>query len=313
VNPGSVLLLDEPDAHLEILRQRQIYDLLTHAAQEQGSQIIAASHSEVILNEAADRDVVVAFVGAPHRIDDRGNQLLKSLKEIGFEQYYQAEQTGWVLYLEGSTDLAILRSFAETLNHTVRAALERPFVHYIENLPRRARDHFRGLREAKPDLVGFTLCDRLQFPLQPTPELQEHAWKRREIENYLCQPETLLAYAEASGRELAAGPVFEASQSRRRIEAMQACINDFVPPAAMRNRSDRWWIDTKASEEFLDRVFESFLQRLDLPRSLMTKSDYHILARFVPRDQIDEEIKEVLESILSVSRQARPATEREQG
>ena len=24
-NPGAVLLLDEPDAHLEILRQRQIY------------------------------------------------------------------------------------------------------------------------------------------------------------------------------------------------------------------------------------------------------------------------------------------------
>ncbi len=28
-NPGSVLLLDEPDAHLEILRQSQIYRLLT--------------------------------------------------------------------------------------------------------------------------------------------------------------------------------------------------------------------------------------------------------------------------------------------
>ena len=31
VNPGSVLLLDEPDAHLEILRQRQIYRVLTDA------------------------------------------------------------------------------------------------------------------------------------------------------------------------------------------------------------------------------------------------------------------------------------------
>ena len=28
-NPGTTLLLDEPDAHLEILRQRQIYQLLT--------------------------------------------------------------------------------------------------------------------------------------------------------------------------------------------------------------------------------------------------------------------------------------------
>ena len=103
-NPGSVLLLDEPDAHLEILRQRQIYRLLTDVARASASQIIAASHSEVLLNEAADRDLVVAFVGPPHRIDDRGSQVLKALREIGFEQYYQAEQTGWVLYLEGSTD-----------------------------------------------------------------------------------------------------------------------------------------------------------------------------------------------------------------
>ena len=97
-NPGSTLLLDEPDAHLEILRQRQIYALITDTARRMGSQVIAASHSEVLLNEAADRDVVVAFVGKPHRIDDRGSQVLKSLKEIGFDQYYQAEQRGFVIY-----------------------------------------------------------------------------------------------------------------------------------------------------------------------------------------------------------------------
>jgi hypothetical protein len=79
---------------------------------ETGSQIIAASHSEVILNEAADRDMVIAFVGKPHRIDDRGSQVLKALRDIGFEHYYLAEETGWVLYLEGSTDLAMLRAFA---------------------------------------------------------------------------------------------------------------------------------------------------------------------------------------------------------
>ena len=31
-HPGSILLLDEPDAHLEILRQRQIYQVLTELA-----------------------------------------------------------------------------------------------------------------------------------------------------------------------------------------------------------------------------------------------------------------------------------------
>jgi energy-coupling factor transporter ATP-binding protein EcfA2 len=128
-HPGAVLLLDEPDAHLEILRQRQIYQVLTDLAREHDSQIVAASHSEVILNEAAKRDVVIAFLGNPHRIDDRGSQLLKSLGTIGSEQYYQAEQQGWILYLEGTTDLPILQAFAHKVNHPAQTVLESPYVH----------------------------------------------------------------------------------------------------------------------------------------------------------------------------------------
>jgi ABC-type taurine transport system ATPase subunit len=307
VNPGSVLLLDEPDAHLEILRQRQIYQVLTEVAREQRTQIIAASHSEVILNEAADRDVVVAFIGKPHRIDDRGSQLLKSLKEIGFEHYYQAEQVGWVLYLEGSTDLAILRAFAETLAHPARDLLERPFVHYIQNQPQRAREHFYGLREAKADLVGFMLCDRLERPLQPTAELWEQMWQRREIENYLCQPDTLLSYAQSSSEEAAAGPLFERSEAERRRLVMQGCIDDFVPRAALRDRSDAWWVSTKASDEFLDRLFVAFFKKLGLP-NLLQKTDYHVLARYVPREQIDPEVGQVLDAIVAVASGAQSAT-----
>ena len=114
-NPGTILLLDEPDAHLEVLRQRQIYHILTELAASQSSQIIAASHSEVVLNEAADKDIVIAFVGDPHRIDNRGSQVPKSLKLIGFDQYSLAEQMGWVLYLRrlnGFVDFTgILRNF----------------------------------------------------------------------------------------------------------------------------------------------------------------------------------------------------------
>jgi len=308
VNPESVLLLDEPDAHLEILRQRQTYQLLTEVAREQGSQIIAASHSEVVLDEAADRDVVVAFVGKPHRIDDRGSQVLKSLKEIGFEHYYQAEQTGWVLYLEGATDLAILRAFAETLHHPAKSKLERPFVHYVMNQPNKAREHFYGLREAKPDLVGFALFDRLEQQLQKRPELHEHMWKRREIENYLCSQETLLAYAEAYARELAVGPLFETADRERQRETMQRCIEDYIPPAALRDPNYRWWFDTKVSDEFLYDLFEAFFQKLGLP-NLMRKTDYHVVARHVPKERIDPEISEVLDMIVQVAKRASPLSE----
>lgn len=196
-NPGSVLLLDEPDAHLEILRQRQIYHLITQTAREQGGQIIAASHSEIVLNEAAGKDLVIAFVGKPHRIDDRGSQVAKSLRDIGFEDYYQAEQKGWVLYLEGSSDLEILRAFARTLSHPAARHLERPFVSYLGgNEPQTARKHFYGLKAAREDLVGILIIDHVDRELEKDPALVEKMWEWREIENYLAAPEILLDYAQ---------------------------------------------------------------------------------------------------------------------
>ena len=216
-NPGAVLLLDEPDAHLEILRQRQIYRLLTDVARASGSQIIAASHSEVLLNEAAGRDLVIAFVGRPHRIDDRGSQVLKALKEIGFDQYYQAEQTGWVLYLEGSTDLSILQAFARRLGHE-RAiqALERPFVHYVGNRPPAVQNHYHGLREALPMLRGVALFDRLESETADIAPVECLTWKRREIENYVCSRATLEAYVTASAKDAAPGSLFTAAEVHKR-------------------------------------------------------------------------------------------------
>lgn len=299
-NPGAALLLDEPDAHLEVLRQRQIYQVLTEAAAETQSQIIAASHSEVMLNEAAGRDTVVAFIGKPHRIDDRGSQLLKALREIGFEHYLQAEETGWVLYLEGSTDLAILRAFAEKLDHPARAALERPFVHYVANQPSQARHHFYGLREAKQDLAGLALYDRLEATLHDDPNLAQSMWQRREIENYLCQRVTLLAFAEARGLEQH-GTLFAASWRK----AMAESIGEITAALAALGKPDPWSSDLKASDEFLDPLFRKFYERLGLP-DLMRKTDYHTLAPFVPADELDTEVRDKLDAIAAVAARAHP-------
>ncbi|NOT31612.1 MAG: AAA family ATPase [Planctomycetes bacterium] len=299
MNPGAVLLLDEPDAHLEILRQGQIYQLLTETALATGSQIVAASHSEVILNEAADRDVVVAFVGRPHRIDDRGSQVLKALKEIGFEHYYQAEEVGWVLYLEGSTDLACLRAFARRLDHPARAALERPYVHYVANQPRKAQDHFHGLREAKNDLVGLCIYDRLDSPLASDPYLPQQMWRRRELENYLCQRTTLLSFAASQGNEL--GPLFSAARG----EAMEAAIAEIEAALSALGRPSPWGPDIKASDEFLEPLFKNFYERLSLP-NLMRKTDYHTLAPFVSAADLDPEVGEKLDLIVLAASSACP-------
>lgn len=304
-NSKAVLLLDEPDAHLEILRQRQIYQTLTQAAAASNSQIIAASHSEVLLNEAADRDVVVAFVGQPHRIDDRGSQVSKALKEIGFEHYYLAEQKGWVLYLEGSTDLAILTAFAKSLDHACLVDLQRPFVHYVANQPRKASAHFHGVREAKRDLVGIACFDRLDGQPESSESLYVFTWPAREIENYLISENVLLAYAASLASEGTGLPLFDAAQSNRNIEAMREAIADNVPPRALRDKGDRWWQDVKASQEFLDPLFKSFFEKLGLP-NLITKTDYHHLAKFVAKEEIAPEVVVLLDKIRDTAARANP-------
>jgi energy-coupling factor transporter ATP-binding protein EcfA2 len=304
-NPRTVLLLDEPDAHLEILRQRQIYQLLKQVASENENQIIAASHSEVLLNEAAGQDVVVAFVGRPHRIDDRGSQVAKSLKEIGFEDYYLAEKTGWVLYLEGPTDLAILQGFARKLEHVeAQRALERPFVKYVGNQPEEARKHFYGIREAVPHLKGVAIFQRLDQDLPADLGAEGLTWRCREIENYLCYPETLEAYARATGAQADPGPLFEAAH----LAAMQKAVSEVEKALGILGKGSPWDARTKVSEEFLAPVFERYFAQLELP-NLMRKTNFHELVAYVPASRIDPEVREKLDAIAGVASSGQPVEE----
>ena len=305
-NRGAVLLLDEPDAHLEILRQRQIYQLLIDVARENDNQIIAASHSEVLLNEAAERDVVVAFVGKPHRMDDRGSQVLKALREIGFEHYYQAEQTGWVLYLEGSTDLAILRALAEKIGHEdAIQVLDKPFVHYIRNQPQEVLRHFHGLREATPKLMGVAIFDRLEQEIPAINGVECLEWRRREIENYLCYIETLFEYAKATSQVDSIGPLFAAGEASRRMKAMEEAIEEVTRAMETFGKGSPWDVNTKVSDDFLDPLFRSYFRRLGL-YNVMAKKNFHELAYFVPEDKIDPEVKEKLDALVKVANSAKP-------
>ena len=300
-NPGAVLLLDEPDAHLEILRQRQIYHLLSEVASDSGSQIIAASHSEVLLNEAAGRDMVIAFVGKPHRIDGRGSQVVKALRDIGFDHYYQAEQTGWVLYLEGSTDLSILMAFARKLGHEgAMRALEKPFVKHVGNQPTAVRRHFRGLREAYRDLLGIVLLDRMDvYPADMKP-VKCLIWKKREIENYLCTRNTLEVFAKETVSDAALGPIFT-------VPVMHESIEEIEEALARLGMDSPWSPDLKASDDFLSPLFATYFKKLGLP-NLMAKKSFYELVKYVPQEEIDPEITEKLDAIALVAQQAKART-----
>ena len=57
--PGAVLLLDEPDAHLHLILQDAIYHELRSVASRQRSQLIVATHSEVLINAVEPRELCV--------------------------------------------------------------------------------------------------------------------------------------------------------------------------------------------------------------------------------------------------------------
>lgn len=295
---GSVILLDEPDAHLEILRQREMYGRISRAVAELQGQLVVATHSEVILDEATDRDVVVSFAGRPHRVDDRAkSQARKALISIGADAYHQAEVVGWVLYLEGSTDLEILRALATTLEHPARALLERPFVHYVMNQPSRARDHFYGLRDGVRSLIGLALFDRVDAEMKTDGPLHEVMWQRREIENYVCRPEAMVSFAEHEARDADAPRLTSAKTCR---EAMEAAIAARVPPAALEDLTDEYWSSTKVSDDLLSPLFRDYYARLGRSNR-MNKSDYHQLARQMRREWIVPEVAEKLDAIVRVA------------
>ena len=112
----SVLLIDEPDAHLEILRQKQVYVLLREIAARNQSQVVLVTHSEVILDEALDDNLTLLLGG---KADDLAakREILTALKHFGTGHYVKARQRGYVLYVEGRTDLDILRALAERIGH----------------------------------------------------------------------------------------------------------------------------------------------------------------------------------------------------
>lgn len=298
LNPGAVLLIDEPDAHLEILRQREIYSLLTRFSQDKGSQVILATHSEVILTEAR-KDLVVAFVGKPHAVSAHHN-LMKALRDIPFHQYLQAEERGWVLYLEGPTDLACLQTFAEIIGHDAAPHLRKPFVRYVGNNHKDARSHFDGLREAFSPLKAVALYDRLEVEgFDQMPGLNEIMWSRREIENYLAFPEALARWVRAYNVK----DITRFDQDLEQI--MDEIVQDLVPKVALKDRKDKWWLDTKMSDDFLDRVFAMFFEKLGLP-NVMRKKSYYELARYVPKDLIAPEVAEKLDAILETASSATP-------
>jgi predicted ATPase len=336
---GSVLLVDEPDAHLEILRQKQVFVLLRDIANENKSQVVLVTHSEIILEEALENNLTLLIEG---QADDlaKKQSIRRSLRHFGAEHYVKARERGYVLYVEGGTDVDILRALAERLKHPVAQAWdERINSFYIQNNhPDQSMDaelerveggfgmtpqeHFNLLRGLLPQLKGLAILDSDSSDKKKDSDgaLTIRYWKRYEAENYFITPEVLRNFARSQlpdpGQDLFGG----LKGIQKEIDAvLDDLVLDFVfdSDAADFQRWKHadsemahmlWKAQTERrklsafAEEFFRRLAEKLTGRM-----LLTKGELHQLAPYANPHNIPAEVNEKLDLLAALFNDAIPA------
>jgi predicted ATPase len=293
----SVLLLDEPDAHLHVILQDVIYSELHTVALIKQSQLIIATHSEVIINSVEPR-LLCAMFARPRLLETVADQarLVSALKVLTPIEIMQAIEAPGILYLEGHTDLNILREWARILKHasyetlTTRLFWQKTVAQTRDGGPGiRAREHYEALTLVKEDLPGLEILDGDAHPgITETAisgnGLQRLRWRRYEIESYLLHPDALARYvAKVFGEELAAPHVAE----------LKRYFEDNLPPAVVRDPlGDHAFLDnTKARTRILPPMLAA-AGLLAIPYT-----EYHEIAAVMLPDEIHSEVIEKLDAI----------------
>ncbi len=333
---GSVLLIDEPDAHLEILRQKQVYVLLREIAAENDSQVVLVTHSEVILAEALDHNLTLLLAGVADNLAAK-TDIKNALKHYGTEHYVRARQRGYVLYVEGSTDLEILRALAKRLDHRAAAVWdERVNAFYVQdNFPDPQLDaelerveggfgvtpkkHFFALRAIVPNLAGLAILDNDGKGREDSDEgaLRVAYWKRYEIENYFITPEVLRAFVTAQYRET---PLFAPSDETVN-EVLDELITervfggneeDFATWKRLEPDAARLLWEARTERIKLSDLGEEFFRRLADRTGhamLLRKGDLYRLVIHVEPSGIAEEVREKLDLLADLFHAAKPGEE----
>ncbi len=279
---ASVLLLDEPDAHQHVVLQKQVYERIRGAAKERRGQLIAATHSEVLLDATDPCDVIGFFSAGPRALassQDR-NRLREALRRLTTTELLRARECGAILYLEGRSDEELLRQWAEILDHRAKKFFGRANVQWLggRNL-KEARHHFDALRIEFPELPGICLLDgdNLDEPEEETRQqgLVVLRWTRYEIENYLLQPEAIKRYL--------GGPLPTLLEVDRDFRRQIPPDADLFSDIAALSR-------VKASDELLLPM----LERVGRPEK---KTDLHRLAAVMTPAEIHPEVCEKLDRI----------------
>ena len=97
--PASVLLVDEPDAHLHVILQREVYDLLRSVARRRRCQLLVSTHSKIILQDTG-AEQILSFYG-PYRLtlDTHRDQVREALKRLSSLEILTGETGQNILFM----------------------------------------------------------------------------------------------------------------------------------------------------------------------------------------------------------------------
>ena len=278
---SSILLFDEPDAHLHNLLKEGIYrSLRDHAG---GRQLVMATHSSQMIEAAGRENGGRLLIISSEGLRKIKKQDANEINRRETTEIVNAESERAVLYLEGRTDLDILREWAIILDHPSRHFLGAPFfVETAERTDRQAfsKRHFSSLKALVPDLRGLEVRDGdgKEHRAAETPQdLDIFYWKWYEIENYLIHPDAILRYVR---NEM--GQKYE----RNALEYMRKNL----PQTKFENPFGPSFVDSTKGKDLIERIFHG--ANCSLPAA-----EYFRIARQMKRDEIHPEIKEKLNEI----------------
>ncbi len=278
----SVVLIDEPDAHLHILLQQKIYQDLREYALQKGSQLIIATHSEQIIN-AADKEslCVLTSIGELRKVSSQ--QAIGTLRLLENTEMMLALTEPGILYVEGKTDIDILREWARILGHPLLSFLERPFWRWTAEEGGKngfPLSHFSSMRLVGPDFRGVELRDGDQDARGGSlPDgMKSLCWQRYEIENYLIHPKAIICFVEKNkGTNVAC----EVDDYMKKELPLTVYNDPFKTTAFLR--------DTKGK-----KLLSNLMQEAEIN---IKKSDYHQIAAEMKEEEIHPEVVEKLDAI----------------
>lgn len=247
--------------------------------------------------DTADAGELVMMFDKPKLMTEmvQRSALKEAMRVLAHADIMRAQTAPGIVYVEGRTDLEVLREWAKTLNHPVRKLLEGEIFWKPTNYPSEGGSdgitsgtHYKALRLVK-EIPAFELVDgddgRGREPTAITGNgFQRARWQRYEIESYLYHPAALERFVE---REIGQQAAALAKQS------LMDHLTATNPPAFIANPLEDlpFLRGTKARDALLPPA----LQAAGLHGITYTR--FHEIAALMKPEEIHPEVKEKLDAL----------------